>query len=323
MIPGIALPELGDRINPALVTWIKGLRTHLRSQIKGQETAINITCSVLERGCLNLAPLDRPLGSFLFAGPTGVGKTELTKCFTRYLFEGENRLIRFDMSEYQNKEQLEVLLGDGNNSSGQMGRLFDLNRDQEGNLRGGTILLDEIEKAHPDILLILLQVLEDARLTLRDGTLLNLSNFFVVMTSNIGASEAMEMRKSSAETIERVVVSLIKEALRPELVGRITEHIVFNRLEYGVQVEVAKLLLEREIDRLNRQLGYSITYEEDVVELILTEGFDSRFGARPLRKCIERMVGDALVLDILNGELPSGCLSANGESGSLTLAMRS
>ncbi|MCB1120613.1 MAG: AAA family ATPase, partial [Verrucomicrobiae bacterium] len=225
----LTLSAHDDPVSPEMVHRIKGLRAHLLANIKGQDTAINKAGSVLERGTLNLTPPDRPLGSFLFAGPTGVGKTELTKCFTRYLFEGENRLIRFDMSEYQIKEQLEVLLGDGNYSSGQMGRLFDLNRDQEGTLRGGTILLDEIEKAHPDILLILLQILEDARLTLRDGTLLNLSNFFIVMTSNIGASEAMEMRKSSAETIERVVFSLIKEALRPELVGRITEHIVFNR----------------------------------------------------------------------------------------------
>jgi ATP-dependent Clp protease ATP-binding subunit ClpB len=137
------------------------------------------------------------------------------------------------------------------------------------------------------------------------------------MTSNIGASEAMEMRKSSTETIERVVFSLIKETLRPELVGRITEHIVFNRLEYDVQVEVAKLLLEREIDRLNRQLGYLITYEESVLELILTEGFDSRFGARPLRKCIERLVGDSLVSQMMNGRKTAGTLSVNGQQGTL------
>ena len=291
----------------------------MRSHIKGQSNAIDKTCSVLERGACNLAPPDRPLGSFLFAGPTGVGKTELTKCFTRYLFGEDNRLIRFDMSEYQNKEQLEVLLGDGNNAKGQMGRLFELNRDQEGNLKGGTILLDEIEKAHPDILLILLQVLEDGRLTLRDGTLLDLSNFFIVMTSNIGASEAMEMRKSSAETIERVIFSLIKETLRPELVGRITEHVVFNRLEYDVQVEVAKLLLNREIDRLNQHLGCSITFDESVLELILTEGFDSRFGARPLRKCIERLVGDALVAQAMEGRKLAGRLSENGIKGTLLL----
>ncbi|HAV13023.1 MAG TPA: ATP-dependent Clp protease ATP-binding subunit, partial [Opitutae bacterium] len=103
---------------------------------------------ILERGAFNLPSAERPLGSFLFVGPTGVGKTELTKCFTSYFFEGDNRLIRFDMSEYQNKEQLEVLLGDGSNSQGQMWRFFELNKDEKGELRGGTFLLDEIEKAH-------------------------------------------------------------------------------------------------------------------------------------------------------------------------------
>ena len=252
---------------------LAGLKPYLLANIKGQNGAIEKACSVLRRGMCRLCSADRPLGSFLFAGPTGVGKTEMAKHFTSYIFSGENRLIRFDMSEYQNKEQLEVLLGDSQNAQGQLGRQFDLNRDGNGELRGGTLLLDEIEKAHPDILLLMLQVLEDGRLTLRDGTLLNLSNFFVVMTSNIGASEAMEMRKSTDETIERVVFSLIKERLRPELVGRITEQVVFKCLEYDVQVEIARLLLDREIARLSERLGEAIAYDESVLEFVLIEGF--------------------------------------------------
>lgn len=273
---------------------IAHLKEHLTSQIIGQDRAIEKACSVLQRGALKLSHPDRPLGSFLFVGPTGVGKTELTKCFTKYLFPGEHRLLRFDMSEYQNKEQLEVLLGDGANAQGQMGRLFDLNRDGQGNLRGGTILFDEIEKAHPDLLLILLQVLEDGRLTLRDGTTLNLRDFFVVLTSNIGASEAMEMRKSTPETIERVVFSLVREKLRPELVGRITEMVMFEHLEYDVQVKIARLMMEREVERLSGQLEMTITFSEELLEEVLIEGFDARFGARPLRRCIERMMGDAI-----------------------------
>jgi ATP-dependent Clp protease ATP-binding subunit ClpB len=283
---------------------IAHLEEHLASQIIGQDKAIEKACSVLQRGALKLSHPDRPLGSFLFVGPTGVGKTELTKCFTKYLFPGEHRLIRFDMSEYQNKEQLEVLLGDGTNSQGQMGRLFDLNRDKQGNLRGGTILFDEIEKAHPDLLLILLQVLEDGRLTLRDGTTLNLASFFVVLTSNIGASEAMEMRKSTSETIERVVFSLVREKLRPELVGRITEMVMFERLEYDVQVKIARQMIEREAERLSKQVGIAITFEEDLLEQALIEGFDARFGARPLRGCIERTIETHIVNTILSKKTP-------------------
>ncbi|QYY35481.1 AAA family ATPase [Ruficoccus sp. ZRK36] len=302
---------------------ISKLKGHLLANIRGQDTAIDKACSVLERGAFKLSSPDRPLGSFLFVGPTGVGKTELTKCFTHYLFPGENRLIRFDMSEYQNKEQLEVLLGDDANAQGQMGRQFDLNRDADGNLQGGTILLDEIEKAHPDLLLILLQILEDGRLTLRDGTLLNVSNFFVVLTSNIGAAEAMEMRKSSVETVERVVFNLVKEKLRPELVGRISEQIVFRRLEYDVQVEIAKLLLGREIERLNRQFDTQISYNKTVLEFVLIEGFDARFGARPLRRCIERLVGDALVEQLKLGNQPAGMLVVDSDAGKLRLQSES
>ena len=278
---------------------IAHLNEYLTSQIIGQDRAIEKACSVLQRGALKLSHPDRPLGSFLFVGPTGVGKTELTKCFTKYLFPGEHRLIRFDMSEYQNKEQLEVLLGDGTNVQGQMGRLFDLNRDEQGNLRGGTILFDEIEKAHPDLLLILLQVLEDGRLTLRDGTTLNPSDFFVVLTSNIGASEAMEMRKSTPETIERVVFSLVREKLRPELVGRITEMVMFERLVYDVQVKIARQMIEREVERLSKQLGMTISFDKEVLEFVLIEGFDARFGARPLRRFIEGLIGETVVKHIL------------------------
>ncbi len=270
------------------------LRGYLSANIIGQKRAIDKACSVLQRGALKLSPPDRPLGSFLFVGPTGVGKTELTKCFTRYLFPGDHRLIRLDMSEYQNKEQLEVLLGDSTNAQGQLGRLFDYNRNSDGQLQGGTILFDEIEKAHPDLLLILLQILEDGRLTLRDGTLLNLGNFFVVLTSNIGASEAMEMRKSTPETIERIVFSMVKEKLRPELVGRITEMVMFDRLEYDDQVKIVELMMNREVRRLSEQLGITITYEKEVLEHVIIEGFDSRFGARPLRRYIEKFLGDLM-----------------------------
>jgi len=269
------------------------------------------------RGELGIAPTSRPLGSFLFVGPTGVGKTELTKCFTNFLFEGPHRLIRFDMSEYQNREQLEVLFGDKNYPQGQIGRIFDLNRNNHGELQGGTIHFDEIEKAHLDIMLILLQILDDGRLTLRDGTLLDLSKFYIVMTSNIGATEAMEMRKSTPESIARVVLSLVKEKLRPELVNRITEQVVFNRLDYSVQIEIAKLLLDRKIERLNTHLNTDIRYSDCVIEQVIIEGFDTRFGARPMRRCIERLVGDAIATKLMNDEPPSGLLRSNRPMGML------
>ncbi len=203
------------------------LKDHLRANIKGQDPVIERVCSVLVRGELGLAHPGRPKGSFLFVGPTGVGKTELTNVFTRFLFAGASPL-RFDMSEYQLQKSVDKLIGENSSDRGLLGRAI-------GHCTRGTLLFDEIEKAHPLVLDLFLQILEDARITLATGETLNLSSFYMVCTSNIGSAEAMRMESAPFASIERTVLARVAQALRPELGGRVSDKLVFARLGYATQ----------------------------------------------------------------------------------------
>jgi ATP-dependent Clp protease ATP-binding subunit ClpA len=192
---------------------LAGLESHLKTHIRGQDHVISRVCSVLQRGELGLSHPGRPKGSFLFVGPTGVGKTELTNCFSEYLF-GKGNLHRFDMSEFQNQSSVELLLGRSVNEPGLLCRV--------GGGSKGVLLFDELEKAHPLVLDLFLQILDAARITLSTGESLDLSRKYIVFTSNIGASESMRMENSALSTIERTVLRRVDQTLRPELVGRIT-----------------------------------------------------------------------------------------------------
>lgn len=185
----------------ALTERLRGLRAHLAANIRGQSHVMDRVCSVLVRGELGLANPRRPKGSFLFVGPTGVGKTETTLIFTNYLFEGAQP-IRFDMSEYQNQSSVEKLIGAHATDTGLMGRAL-------AGVKSGTLLFDEVEKAHPLVLDLLLQILEDGRITLATGETLNLRGFYAVLTSNIGSAEAMRMVASSFSSIERTVMARV------------------------------------------------------------------------------------------------------------------
>jgi ATP-dependent Clp protease ATP-binding subunit ClpA len=209
-----------------LLTKLRHLETHLNANIKGQEHVLPRICSVLKRGELGLAHPRRPKGSFLFVGPTGVGKTEVTVCFSDYLF-GPGYLHRFDMSEFQNQSSVGLLLGSSNSETGMLGHALTQHD-------GGTLLFDEMEKAHPLVLDLFLQILDAGRITLANGETKSLSGYYIVFTSNIGSADAMRMESSAFATIERTVLRRVDQALRPELVARISEKLVFNRLSYVV-----------------------------------------------------------------------------------------
>ena len=258
---------------------LRNLEHHLKFNIKGQDHVLPGICSVLRRGELNLAHPSRPKGSFLFVGPTGVGKTEITIAFTEYLF-GSDHLARFDMSEFQNQSSVELLLGGSSTETGMLGRALD-KRDC------GTLLWDEIEKAHPLVLDLFLQILDAGRITLANGETRSLNNYYVVFTSNIGAAEAMRMESSAFATIERTVLRRVDQVLRPELVARINEKMVFNRLPYAIQREICELMISREVNRLN-QLGYELIVEATTVEALVRAGFHRTLGARPMRNTVDR-----------------------------------
>jgi ATP-dependent Clp protease ATP-binding subunit ClpB len=272
---------------------LRHLEAHLCERIRGQDHAIPRVVAALHRGELGLTTSTRPRGSFLFLGPTGVGKTELSISFTNYLL-GEEKLFRFDMSEYQTQESLAVLIG---GRVGEVG-LLGMARAKSAT---GTLLFDEIEKAHPRVLDLFLQILDAARVTMASGETLDLSGFYVVFTSNIAASEILTLQHSSFTTMERHVLAKAQRALRPELYARIAEKLVFNRLSYDVQVEIARFHIERELSFL-RDKGFHLAASQQLVAFIMQRGFHPRLGARPLRDAIEkhlrRAVADALLADI-------------------------
>jgi ATP-dependent Clp protease ATP-binding subunit ClpB len=275
---------------------LHNLRDHLCSAVRGQEMVIPRIVSVIQRGELGLSKQSRPKGSFLFLGPTGVGKTEMALQFSDYLF-GPGSLARFDMSEFQTQESLGVLLGGKLGERGTLGLALD-------KLKAGTLLFDEIEKAHPRVMDIFLQMLDAARITLADGSTLDLSGFYIVFTSNIASVELLDLRYSSYATMERHVLMQAQQKLRPELFARITEKLVFNRLDYEVQLEIANLHLDRELQFLADR-GRSLARCPQVLEFLVLKGFHPRLGARPMRDAVEKYVGDAVAFDLLAGA--NGC----------------
>ena len=271
---------------------LRPLQNYLNDRIRGQDHVIPRVVSLLERGELGLTTPNRPRGSFLFLGPTGVGKTELALAFTEYVL-GKEKLFRFDMSEYQTQGSLRVLLGSRVGETGLLGIAL-------AKSVTGTLLFDEIEKAHPRVLDLFLQILDAARVTMASGEALDLSGFYIVFTSNIAAAEIINLQHSSFATMERHVLAKAQRTLRPELYARITEKLVFNRLSYDVQMEIARLHIGRELSFL-RDKGFGLTLGHSVVSFLMQRGFHPRLGARPLRDTIEKYLRGAVADALLAG----------------------
>ena len=269
---------------------LRKLLPFLQQRIRGQDHVLPRIVSLLQRGELGLTKTLRPRGSFLFLGPTGVGKTEVTLNFTRSLF-GEEFLFRFDMSEYQTQESLAVLLGGKLGERGTLALAYDRHS-------SGTLLFDEIEKAHPRVLDVFLQILDAARVTMASGETLDLSGFYVVFTSNIGSAEIVGLQHSSFATMERHVLARAQQTMRPELYARITEKLVFNKLTYDIQLEIARLLLTQELAFM-RDKGHCLEPAETVLPFLVRRGFHPRLGARPMRDMVEKSIGDAVAAHLL------------------------
>ncbi|MEZ0300008.1 MAG: AAA family ATPase [Candidatus Methylacidiphilales bacterium] len=273
-------------ISPSQINRLRNLDSHLQTAIKGQDHVIQRVCSVLKRGELGLANPGRPKGSFLFVGPTGVGKTEITLSFSDYLF-GPGNVHRFDMSEFQNQSSVGLLLGASSSESGLLGRALVKNNQ-------GVLLFDEMEKAHPLVLDLFLQMLDAGRITLANGETKDLSGYYLVLTSNVGAAEAMRMENSGFAAIERTVLKRLDQTLRPELVARINEKIVFSRLSFDVQRQICEAMIEKERKRLEG-LGHHIRVTPEMTEDLIREGFHRTLGARPMRSVVERRLQDMIV----------------------------
>ena len=302
---------------------LKNLEKNLHERVIGQNEAVEAVSKAIRRGRVGLKDPKRPIGSFLFLGPTGVGKTELSKALAESLFGDENAMIRVDMSEYMEPHSVSKLIG---SPPGYVG--FDEGGQLTEKIRRkpySVILFDEIEKAHPDVMNMLLQILEDGRLTDSQGRTVNFKNTVIIMTSNIGArlitdkkllgfaqsENKNEEENKEYEQTKKEVMEALKKELRPEFINRIDEIIVFHKLTDEEIDKIIDIMLKEVINRLADQ-KIKIELEPEVKKLIASKGIDKNFGARPLRRTIQNVLEDRLAEEILDGNLKKNKLAKIG-----------
>ena len=289
---------------------LKLLEETLRLKIKGQNHVIPEIVQVLLNGEFGLKSKDRPKGSFLLLGPTGVGKTEITLTFSNYLF-GKGQLHRFDMSEFMHFDSIKEFRGD---ELGHIGRLEEVLQKHS----SGVLLFDEMEKADKRILDLFLQILDTATVTLAKGAKYNLSNFYIVFTSNIGSGRIKDSKYLTYGRIKKAITLELRSVLRPEFIARISNICVFRKLEYYVQIKIAENMLNAEIKRI-KHLGHNLSYDNSLLNYVIRNGIDRNMGARPLRNCIETTVQAAVSNRLLNGMVVDGIIQADLKNNSIQL----
>ena len=294
------------------------LEEQLHERVVGQEEAVSVIAEAIRRARAGLQDPNRPIGSFLFLGPTGVGKTELARTLAEALFGDEAAMVRIDMSEFQERHTVSRLVGAPPGYVGyeEAGQLTEAVRRRPYSV----LLLDEIEKAHADVFNILLQILDDGRLTDAQGRTVDFKNTVIIMTSNMGAEriQAHARRSESFEELKDDMMQILRRTLRPEFVNRIDEVIIFRALTREQIADIARLLLERTTRRLRAQ-DIEVEFTDGAVELLAEEGFDPEFGARPLRRTIQRQVDNELSRMVLGGSLnPGDKVVVGAEEGRLT-----
>ena len=293
---------------------LRKLESVLHKRVIGQEEAVSAVARAVRRGRVGLKDPKRPIGSFLFLGPTGVGKTELSKALAEALFGNEESMIRVDMSEYMEKHSVAKMIGSppgyvGHEEGGQLS-------DQVRTHPYSVVLFDEIEKAHPDVFNILLQVLDDGHITDSQGRKVDFSNTVIIMTSNAGAKAIVDPKKlgfaakedpaGDYKRMKQNVMDEVKMIFRPEFLNRIDEIIVFHALEKTHMKKIVTLMCRDFTKRLAEQMDIRLTLRESAKNLIVEKGTDAKYGARPLRRALQTELEDKLAEAILNGEVKAG-----------------
>jgi ATP-dependent Clp protease ATP-binding subunit ClpB len=279
------------------------MEERLRQRVVGQETALAIVANAIRRNRSGLSDPNRPIGSFLFLGPTGVGKTELARALAEFLFDDERAIIRLDMSEYMEKHSVARMIGAppgyvGYEEGGQL-------TEQVRRRPYSVVLLDEIEKAHPDVFNVLLQILDEGRLTDGKGRTVDFRNTVIIMTSNIGSTAIFELAAKDPKKAREQAMAALRELFRPEFLNRIDDIVMFlplgkDQIEHIIELQmrnVVKLLSERKI---------TLKLKPPAKTLLFREGFDPAYGARPMKRAIQRLIQDPLALKLLDGEVKSG-----------------
>ena len=302
----------------------------LHKRVVGQDEAVKAIARAIRRGRVGLKDPKRPIGSFLFLGPTGVGKTELCKALAEAMFGDENAMIRLDMSEYMERHTVSRLVGSppgyvGHEEGGQL-------TEKVRRHPYSVVLFDEIEKAHEDVWNLLLQIMDDGELTDSQGRRVDFRNTIIVMTSNVGAKSIMaqgnklgfasgdeDKEETSFESIREAVTAELKRTFRPEFLNRIDETIIFHPLTEENIAEIARKLLALTAKRVEN-LGVTMTVDEEAVKLVAKEGFDPVYGARPLRRAIQNSVEDAVAEKLLEGTVKSGdAIRVTAEDGKIAI----
>ena len=282
------------------------MEERLRQRVVGQDAALERVANAIRRSRAGLSDPKRPIGSFIFLGPTGVGKTELARALAEFLFDDEHSMVRIDMSEYMEKHAVSRLIGAppgyvGYEEGGQL-------TEQVRRRPYAVVLFDEIEKAHPDVFNVLLQMMDDGRLTDGRGRTVDFRNTVIIMTSNIGSaflqSEGARSEKEFDEASKQVTNALHGH-FKPEFLNRVDDMIVFRPLGEEQLVKIIELRLE-DVRRLLADRKISLELTDAAKDLLFTEGFDPNFGARPLKRAIQKLVQDPLAIKILDGEVLHG-----------------
>jgi ATP-dependent Clp protease ATP-binding subunit ClpC len=290
------------------------LENILHQRVVGQSEAVTAVAKAIRRGRVGLKDPNRPIGSFLFLGPTGVGKTELSKALAEAMFGNENSMIRVDMSEYMEKHSVSKMIGSppgyvGYDEGGQLSEKVRRNP-------YSVILFDEIEKAHPDVFNILLQVLDDGHITDAQGRKVSFKNTIIIMTSNAGAQSIISPKKlgftsatdesADYKRMKEGVMEEVKRLFKPEFINRIDEIIVFHSLTKEDIKNIVRIMLSSIEKRCKQQMSLSLKIEEGVIDFIAEKGFDDKYGARPIRRAIQSHIEDGLAEEILEGHIVSG-----------------
>jgi ATP-dependent Clp protease ATP-binding subunit ClpB len=279
------------------------MEERLHKRVIGQDEGITAVANAMRRARAGLQDPNRPLGSFIFLGPTGVGKTELARALAEFLFDDEQAMIRIDMSEYQEKHTVSRMIGapPGYVGYDEAGQLTEAVRRRPYSV----VLFDEVEKAHPDVLNVLLQLLDDGRLTDGKGRTVDFKNTVVIMTSNLGSQFIAEHAGELSEGVRRQVTDALRQHFRPEFINRIDEVIFFHALGLDHMKQIIDIQFQGLLARLaDRKIAVSLT--DEAKSYLVSEGYDPAYGARPLKRTIQRRVLDPLAMRVLQGDFGEG-----------------